>query len=146
MALTASPARASKWIIEIVGLAQWSAQKVTLPDFNITSVEHGGTDGATVKTAGRKEIGELVIEKLVPINDKDFFSYAWLLECLTGLPDVYKKVVRVHRLGADGITRTQTYDYFGVFPTGLNRSDLDRLADENFMETLTCSVDDEIQS
>lgn len=150
MAGYAHPARASKWLIEVGdGLSsefqQWQAQTVQLPELSNTVSEYGGVDGSTIKVAAREAIGDMTFEKLVPINKSDFFAFEWHKLCQSGLPEAYKKVIRVKRLGTAG-TVVQTHTLLGCFPTTVARGSLDRMSDDNFIETMTLSVDAELQS
>lgn len=135
-----NPIRGYRFRVEVDGVSQWAIQKVTLPEVSTTVLEHGGGD-LSIKTASKKIVGEATFEKLVSINDTDSWGSDWLESCVTGLPSSYKRNIVVRLLDNDGITTVKTYILTGIFPTKLTRADLDRMADENFMETLTLSVD-----
>ena len=141
----ANPARSYRFRVEVDGVDQWAIQKVTLPEESLSVVEHGGGD-RNVKTGSKHEIGDAVFEKLVATDGTvEFWGKDWLKLCVKSIPTLYKRNLVVKLLGNDGLTTVKTWILVGCFPNKITRGDLDRMADENFLETLTLSVDDVIE-
>ena len=140
-----NPLRAYRWRVEVDGIDQWAIQKVQLPERSLSVVLHGGGDH-DIKTASKRVIGDAVFEKLIAADDSlDLWGSEWLRLCLLGTPDVYKRTIVVKQLKNDGLSTAKTFILTGCFPIKLAQNDLDRMADENVMETLTLSVDDVIE-
>ncbi len=138
-----NPQRAYRFRVEMDGVDQWAIQKFTLPERSMTVVKHGGGDH-DIKTASKREIGDATFEKLIP---SDFVTNLlglseWMELCLKGIPTAYKRNLVVKLLGNDGLTTVKTYLLLGCFPIKIAQNDLDRMADENSLETLTLSVDE----
>jgi phage tail-like protein len=137
-----NPARAYRFRVEADGVDQWSVQKVTIPDISMSVVEHGAGDH-NIKTASKKGVGNATFEKLLASDGTaDRWGYLWLETCIVGIPTLYKRNLVVKLLGNDGLTTVRSWLLIGCFPVNLTKNDLDRMADENFMETLELSVDD----
>jgi len=135
-----NPLRAYRFRVEIDGIDQIAIQKFTPPEHGVGVIEHGGYD-ANIKTAGKPFYGNATIEKLKPINGADLFTFEWLQACIYGLPEAYKRTLIVKELGTDGITTINTWVLEGCFPVNISQTDLDRMSEDNSLETLELSVD-----
>jgi hypothetical protein len=69
-----------------------------------------------------------------------------MLECLYGLPSLTKRNCVIKELGNDGISTVNSWIITGMFPVKTSQNDLDRMADENIIETVELSVDDVIKT
>lgn len=141
----ANPLRAYRFRVEIDGIDQWAIQKVTLPELGVTVVSHGGGDH-DIKTPSKKTIGNMTLEKLKPLEEKDLWSFEWIIQAVNLLPGISKRNIVIKELGNDGLTTVNTWLCVGCFPVKSSQNDLDRMADENIIETVEISVDDVIKS
>lgn len=133
--------------VEINGIDTFEFQKFKLPDVEIESVEHG--DGnRRIKTAGQVKIGEMVAEKLRPIqgaNKRE--AMLWLnsaqnhLTGAGGLATDYKRTVVVRELHPNNRTTLTRWLCDGVWCSKIARKDFDALSSDNMIETLTLQLD-----
>lgn len=148
MANITNPRKDFNFSIQIVPLPinPFLFQKLKLPDIDISQVKHGDTN-YDVKTAGRVEVGNLEIEKLMTTSGADNYFYDWALSCqdvVVGgglVPDMYKRTVLINELAEDGTSILNTWVYTGAWPTKINGQTLDRMSTNNSIESVTLSVD-----
>jgi len=121
-------------------------QKVTLPDSDIEEVMHGDTNH-DIKTAGRRTVGKIVCEKLMPSDQGDSYMFSWHDTCQSMIlgggapPQIYKKVITIVEMAEDGATVLNTWIAQGVWPSSLPGAELDRQSSENTIENVEFSVD-----
>jgi phage tail-like protein len=136
-----NPIRSYRFAVEIEGVDQFSIQKVTLPEFGMSVVEHGGAD-RNIKTASKKVIGNATFEKLKSLEGSDRWAYDWVSTAVKALPTVYKRNIVVKELANDGLLTVNRWLLEGCFVVNVSHSDLDRMADANHIQTVELSVDD----
>jgi hypothetical protein len=139
----ANPIRTYRFAIEIDGVDQWAIQKVTRPELGMSVLTHGGGDH-DIKTASKKTIGNATLEKLKSLEAPDFFGFSWIEACVNTLPTSYKRNIVFKELANDGVTVVNKELWIGCFPIKYGRSEANRTADENLLETLELSVDNVI--
>ncbi len=139
-----NPVRAYRFRVEIDGIDQWAIQKVTIPEISVGVIEHGGGDH-NIKTAGKRQIGNLTIEKLKPLGEKDLWSQTWMMEAILLLPTIAKRNIVIKELSNDGLTTINSWLVIGMFPVKSSQTTLDRMAEENIIESVEFSVDDVIK-
>jgi hypothetical protein len=138
-------------VSDITGAAinQFLCQKVGRPEEEIDQVPHGDTN-FDVKTAGRKKIGNLTIDKLVAADSPDYTVGVYLdtiQNTLLGggvIPQLYKKVIVVQKLGTDGISIIQSWTYDGCWLCKINGVEYERMSSDNVIESLEFSVDERL--
>jgi len=146
MAHIANPRKVFNFRVEILGVDQFEVQKVTLPETEIESVEHGDTNHK-IKTAGQLTFGDMTMEKLRPSPNSDIHFWTWLMAAqdpdLGGgvLPIGYKQVVIVKEMDSLGTFTLNSWLCTGVWVKKVSQNDLDRTSSENIIETVVFSVD-----
>lgn len=146
MANVANPRKQFSFTITAPGLNPFLAQKVTIPEVSFDITEHGDTN-YDVKTAGRKKIGNLTIEKISTALGPDNWVDNWIGECgneLLGgglLPSVYKKTITVDEYSTDGITIINSWTFYGCWPCKRNGIELDRKGSDNTLQSIEFCVD-----
>jgi tail tube protein gp19 len=141
-----NPAKQFQFRLALLGLNPFLAQVVTLPDVEFEEVLHG-QDVGDIKTAGKKRISSLMVEKLISSDFLDIEIWAWVEsignETFGGgqLPIIYKKSCLVEQLSADGITSIKRYQCEGVWPRKINGIELSRTGTSNTIERIEFSVD-----
>lgn len=148
MANITNPRKEFNFSIQIVGepINPFLVQDVTLSDVSITQAKHGDVN-YDVKTAGRVEIGETELEKIMTTSGSDNYFMAWLFGCqdiLLGggnVPKKYKRSVMVQELAEDGTSVLNTWILMGAWPMKINGQKLTRKGSENSVEKVTLSVD-----
>lgn len=148
MAQIQNPRKKFNFSIQVVGapINPFLVQKVTIGDISITQVKHGDTNH-DIKTAGRVEVGETELEKLMTTSGADNYFFDWAYSCqdiiLGGglIPAAYKRSLLVSELAEDGTSILNTWVLIGVWPTKISGQELSRTDTENSMERITLSVD-----
>jgi phage tail-like protein len=146
MAKVANARKVFQFIVEVAGVNQFEIQKVTLPEVEIEKVAHGDTNH-DIKTAGRIMIGDMTWEKIRPLPQSDRFAWDWLMlaqnQLLGGgqLSLGYKRIVIIKEMDTTGAVAVNRWFCEGVWVTKVSQSDMDRLASDNIVETITLSVD-----
>lgn len=147
-AKVANPRKQFQFNVIIPGLNPFLAQEVKLPDSDLDMVEHGDTN-FDVKTAGKKKLGMLTVNKILPADGLDQFFRVWqrrIQNTLTGggeLPSVYKEPIMIEEYSSDGITVIDRHIYTGGWPQKINGRDFSRKASENTVESIEFCVDEE---
>lgn len=148
MANIKNPRKKFNFSIQIIPapINPFLAQKVTGPDISLGIAKHGDTNH-DIKTAGRVEIGELVIEKILTTGGADNYFFDWLKSCnddIIGgglIPDEYKRNILVTELAEDGTSILNTHIAIGCWPQKINGFDWNRVDTENTVESITLCVD-----
>ena len=148
MANIKSPRKKFNFSIQIVPapINPFLAQKVTAPEIGLGVAKHGDTNH-DIKTAGRVEIGDITIEKIISTGGADNYFFDWLKSCndeLIGgglVPDEYKRQLLITELAEDGTSILNTHIAIGCWPNKINGMDFDRMSTENSVESITLSVD-----
>lgn len=136
------------FLIEVEGLDVAYAQAVTLPDDELESTEVSmGGQSYNNKVATGYKIGDIVIEKIKPIDGADQWAIDWLRSAIDprtqriGVPREYKKVVTFHELDNNG-SPIETSEYKGCWVKKVGRSKYDATSkSDKVLETVTMSVD-----
>lgn len=139
-------------------------QKLNLPDVDIESVAHGDAN-YDIKTAGRKKVGNLSLEKLMPSETSDTQMWDWGELCQSipagggTHPTIYKRTIIIREFdeagdGLNAITSTpignfsitpraiNTWVARDCWPTKFNGLPFDRMSSENSIEKMEFSVDE----
>lgn len=148
MANITNPRKDFNFSIQVVAapINPFLVQKVQLPDVTIMQAKHADTN-YDVKTAGRIEIGEIEIEKIMTTSGADNYFWNWAMSCqdimLGGgnVPNNYKRVILIQELAEDGTSVLNTWVGTGCWPNKINGQTLDRKSTENSLEKITMSVD-----
>lgn len=151
MANLANPRKQFQFSIYIVtpfGVAvnPFLVQKLTLPDQENDSVEHGDAN-YLVKTAGLMKVGKLIAEKISTASAPDNSMWDWLQSIqdahLGGgtIPDQYKKIIEVTQFATDGITPINQWRYEGAWPQKIHGVELSRTSSDNTIERIEFDVD-----
>jgi len=143
-------------ILPMPELPVFSVQKVTLGDSQIDITEHG-FGNTTIKTAGLIKAGNLTIERLMEAANPDIvnqmFSWHWTAqnpaEQAGGIPDLYKRIIRVDELGVGAknkvgfgaIAVVNTWYAIGAWPATINGREYDRMSSDNLIESIEFSID-----
>lgn len=149
MAHITNPRKVFNFTIQIAPyvLDPWLCQRVTIPDLDVEPVEHGDAN-YDVKTAGRKKVGSLTIEKLMVSDNADNYMYNWQETCQSQLlgggspPDIYKRPIIITELAEDGATPLNSWTAFGCWPSKISGQKFDRQASENVIENIEIQVDE----
>lgn len=150
-AKAANPRKNRNFTIEIDGLEQYYAQKVTIPEVEVEIAEHADANHP-IKTGTALKFEDVVIEKLMFAEGGDTFAWDWITEVQNpetgggGLPSAYKKDIVIKQYAPDGVTLLDTWNINGTFPRKVSYSELDRMSTENSAETITLCVDYYIRS
>lgn len=148
MAKIANPRKEFNFSIQVVGapINPFLVQDVTLSDVSITQAKHADTNH-DIKTAGRVEVGETELEKIMTTAGADNYFMSWLFSCqdviLGGgnVPASYKRSVLVQELAEDGTSVINTWVLMGCWPTKINGQKLTRKGSDNSVEKVSLSVD-----
>lgn len=146
MANIANPRKQFQFSISAPGLNPFLAQKVTAPEISFDITEHGDTN-FDVKTAGRKKIGKLTIEKISTALGPDNWVEDWMNEVgnefLGGglLPSIYKRTLTIDQYSNDGVTIINSWICYGCWPSKRNGVELDRKGSDNTLETIEFETD-----
>jgi phage tail-like protein len=148
MANITNPRKEFNFSIQVVGapINPFLVQDVTLPEISISQAKHGDTN-YDVKTAGRVEIGELEIEKIMSTSGADNYFFTWAYSCQDiiigggNVPNFYKRSILVQELAEDGTSVINTWVCTGCWPMKINGQKLSRKGTENSLEKLSISVD-----
>lgn len=141
-----NPRKVFNFSIFAPGLNPFLAQKVTTPDIEIDSVEHGDAN-YDVKTGGRLKVGSLNVEKISSATTSDSWIFDWMntiQNAMLGggaLPIIYKRQITVEEYSTDGVTVLNTHDYDGCWPKKRNGVELSRTQSENTLQSIEFSVD-----
>lgn len=144
-----NPRKQFQFNIIIPGINPFLCQEVKLPDVEFDVVTHGDTN-FDVKTAGKKKIGTLTVNKLFDGVIPDPALKIWMTQIqnsLTGgglIPAAYKKTIIVEQYSPDGIVVIERYIFQGCWPSKRNGIDFSRKASENTMESIEFQIDEEI--
>ena len=147
MPQVANPAKVLNFIIEINGIDSMEVQKVSLPETEIESVEHGGAN-SKIKTAGMVVIGDCTLEKLKPIPVTGDSAWNWFKQAQDTkkgggqLSNVYKKIVVIKEMYPNNTATARRWILDGAWIKKISQSDLDRNSSDNIIETCVLSVDD----
>lgn len=145
MANVANPRKVFNFEIEVDGILQFEAQKVTEPEREIEVTEHGDTN-YKVKTPGMAKTGDMTIEKLKPADAPDPWAQIWFNEAQnvqTGsgqLPSQVKRNLVLREKAPNG-TVLGVYVAEGSWIKKIAKNDKDRTSSDNVLETITLSVD-----
>ena len=151
MANIANPRKQFNFTILIPGVNPWLAQKVQIPEESLDVTEHGDTN-YDVKTAGRKKVGKIILEKLMHATGPDTTMYSWMNDCQNSMlgggliPSLYKKVIIIDEYSTDGVTVINSWKCYGCWPSKRDAIDLDRKGSDNTMEKLELEVDRIVKS
>lgn len=143
-----NPRKHFQFTILIPGLNPFLAQEVKLPDVDFDIVEHGDTN-FDVKTAGKKKMGQLTVNKIKPADSLDIYMKLWqkrIQNSKTGggeLPSQYKATIAVLEYSNDGQTVIERHTYTGCWPQKRNGIDLNRKGSENTTESIEFCVDED---
>lgn len=146
MAFKVQPVKVFNWIIDLDGIDSFECQTCNIPVPEIEAIEHGA-GGRLVKTAGMINVGDLVFSKLKPINRADNAAMEWFKKAMnskTGngeYPQFYEKDVSIRLLAPNNVDTLYKYELEGVWVKKIEPSELSKTTSENFLETVTCSVD-----
>ena len=148
MANIKNPRKQFNFSIQIIPapINPFLCQKVTAPDISLGIAKHGDTNH-DIKTAGRVELGEITIEKIMTTSGADNYFFDWLKSCndeLIGgglVPDQYKRNVLFTELAEDGTSILNTHLAIGCWPQKINGLSWDRVNTENTIENITLCVD-----
>lgn len=148
MANISNPRKEFNYSIQIVGapINPFLVQDVTLGDVSINQAKHGDTN-YDVKTAGRVEVGETELEKIMSTSGADNYFYNWAMSCQDPMigggltPDAYKRSVLVQELAEDGTSVLNTWVLTGCWPTKINGQKFSRKGTDNSVEKISLSVD-----
>ena len=148
MANIKNPRKKFNFSIQIVPapINPFLAQKVTAPEVSLAQVKHGDTNH-DIKTAGRVEVGELTIEKIMTTSGADNYFFDWLKSCQDEIiggglvPDQYKRQILITELAEDGTSILNTHIAIGCWPMKINGFDFSRVETDNTVESITLSVD-----
>ena len=146
MANIVNPRKQFQFSISAPGLNPFLAQKVVIPEVSLDVVEHGDTN-FDVKTAGRKKLGKIMIDKIATAISPDNWIDNWINECqnefLGGglLPAIYKRTITIDQYSNDGISIINSWICFGTWPSKRNGIELDRKGSDNTLESIELEVD-----
>lgn len=147
MAQVSNPRKDFNFQISIIGLNPFLAQQVKLPDQELDVAEHGDVN-YDVKTAGRKKIGMMTVEKIFPSDELDTFIRGWMNDIQsqkTGggqLPSQYKRSALVQQYAPDGVTVLEQWELDGIWPQKANGINFNRRSSENVMQSIEFCVDE----
>lgn len=143
-----NPRKQFQFTIILPGLNPFLAQEVKQPDVDFDVQEHGDTN-FDVKTAGKKKIGMLTVNKIAPADGIDTFFRTWanqIQNTLLGggaLPSNYKRTIMVEEYSNDGVTVLERHIYSGCWPSKINGKDLSRKGSDNTTQSIEFCVDEE---
>jgi phage tail-like protein len=138
-----------RFLIEVDGLDLAHCRKANIPEVEVAPVEHAHAGaGHTIKTAGRRKVGDITLEKTMPADGADVWAWNWLnteVRASDGTSkgaEVYKKIVTIIHLGNND-EPIQKWTATGCWPTKVSPSANDAMQEgEAFVESITLSVDD----
>lgn len=146
MANVANPRKVFMFQVEIDGLNQFECQKFTPPKASVEKVAHGDTN-YDVKTPGRFQTDDIILEKLRAMPGSDLWAWDWLMSAqnpTTGggqLPGNIKKTVVVRELDSTGTGVLNTFQYDGCWVCEIGVSVYDRMSSDNVIESVTLAND-----
>lgn len=148
MANVSNPRKEFNFSIQVVGapINPFLVQNVTLGDISISQAKHGDVN-YDVKTAGRVEVGETELEKIMTTSGADNYFIGWAFQCqdmMIGggdVPNSYKRSILVQELAEDGTSILNTWVLSGCWPTKINGQKLTRVGTDNSIEKISLSVD-----
>jgi len=122
------------------------AQEVDIPEVEVDQVEHGDSNHS-IKTGGRKKVGNIKIKKILTTTGPDNYFWDWMIlvqDFIAGgglIPTAYKRAIVITELAEDGLSVINTWDCTGCWPTKINGQSHKRLASDNTIEELELSCD-----
>lgn len=146
MAKINNPKKQFNFNVIAPGLNPYAVQVANIPDHEIEQVEHGDVN-YTVKTPGRISFGNVILEKLRPLDYTDNWIWDWIDQTQNaftgggGIPDNIKRNITIVQLASDNITVTDQWEIEGAWPTRLNDMNLSRVTSDNSLEKIELSVD-----
>lgn len=145
---SATPVKSFQYAIEINGIDQFEFQKMSEPDLEVQTSEHGaGTH--TIKTGGMLKVGNAKLEKLKLATFGTQWALNWINAVVNtqtgniGLATDYKQNLVVKHLTGNGGVQSREM-WIGCFVVKLGHSERDRLSSDNTMEIVELSVDEVI--
>lgn len=148
MAQVNNPRKNFNFQVSIDTINPFLCQEVKLPDVEFDMTEHGDVN-YDVKTAGRKKIGQLTVNKIFPADQLDTGVRDWastIQDQTTGggaLPSEYKRTIVVQQYAPDGVTVLDQWEYDGCWPQKINGIEFNRRSSENTTQTIEFCVDEE---
>ena len=149
-----NPVKKYNFSVEILpptaGLPVFSVQNCSLPDSEITPVEHG-YGNTSVKTGGKVSVTNFSMSRLNDpqnIVGKAMFEWHYQVQNPVTLaggdpvgPDGYKRIIIVTELLNDGVTPKNSYYMYGAWPTKINGKEYDRMTSDNLVEEIEFACD-----
>lgn len=148
MAKVNNPRKQFQFQVSIRGINPFLCQEVKLPEVEFEMAEHGDVN-FDVKTAGKKKLGMLTINKIFPMDQPDNEIRNWALEIQNtdagggSLPSEYKRSIFVQQFAADGETVVESWEFDGVWPQKINGIEFNRRSSENTVQSIEFCVDEE---
>jgi len=148
MAKIENPRKVNLFTIEIIPIPinPFLFQKVTIPERDIQVATHGDINH-DIKTGGRANYGNIMLEKLMVTDGADNYFSDWAAS--VNDPDIgggltpfdYKRIVTITELAEDGTSILNTWVCTGCWPQKINGQELDRMSAENSIESIELCVD-----
>jgi len=139
-----NPVKNYDFALEIDGVNQAYLQGVTKPTVELTEHKQGTAgNNPDVKTPGKKKVGDLVCEQVVPAETGDPEIWAWLETGRTGLRPAYTKIGYLVEHNGVG-TPVQRWFLKNIWVKKIEDSGHDTREDNSadMMRTVTFSVED----
>ena len=133
-----------RWDLEMDGLPFGYAQKCNIPEQSFNEVTHGG-DEKDVKTAGRRAVGDITIEKLMPGNDPDNFATDWFQAQVDTPPSEHCRDFYIIHYGFNRQTVIGRWLVLGAWVKSIKYADNEKGSDDNMVETMTLACLDVIK-
>lgn len=130
----------------INGVTQAEIQEVTGLDKEITAISHG-LGNRDVKTPGRVTIGDVTIKNVRPVISGKNAFWDWLNQAQNsttgtgGVASQYKRNLTITERNGAGVT-IATYVCYGVWVRKVTHGGLNRMGDDNIIDTAVLSIDD----
>lgn len=140
-----NPLKNYRFGIELEGVVQARVQDIDTPDVELQEHQHGTPGNSpNKKTPGRKTVGDLIVQSLVPAEGGDPGIWAKLELAANGYDSSFFNDGFIIEYGNDGVTPVARYMMVNVWikkieSTNLN-SNTDNAAD--LIRTLTFAVED----
>lgn len=133
--------------LEVAGVIQARIQKVTAPTIEFAVHKHGNDgNNPDAKTPGKKKVGDMTVEVVVPGDLGDPETWLLLVDAATGLREAYIQNAFLLEFGVGGVAVGRFF-LGNIWLMKLETSDYDSREDNSdvLIRTMTWSVGDYVK-
>lgn len=136
-----NPNPANRFLVSWDGTTQAIIQGLKLPEVEYETHEIGDLKGDTIKTAGKRKVGDMEVNAFIAMQGRKDECADWLNTVRTGTPNLYKKTIFIRLYSPDGDI-VGHWQLTGVFPKKVDFEKFERNGNEIAKSNFQFSVDD----